>query len=503
MLDRDMGEQILQNLHYFKPETTLAVTFCAALIFDLFFRKKTRWVSLVAIAGLVVTAIFLFDEVGVSESIFSNMFAVDSFSLFFKFVILLTTALILIFSLNSDELNLGPRRLGEYYALLMSLTLGMFLMSGATNLLMMYLSLELTSISSYILAGYTKDAPDSSEASLKYVIYGALSSGLMLYGISILYGLTGAVDIYGINHALMGGGVSSVALLIAGILTLAGFGYKISSAPFHFWTPDVYEGAPVTITAFLSVASKAAGFAMMIRFFKVTFFDPTVSGLTAGYWASLQGFDWNILLAIISVATMTLGNLVAIWQNNLKRLLAYSSIAHAGYILMGVVVLSNEGVSAVLVYFVAYLFMNLGAFYTVMIIANKTGSEDIEAYRGLGYRSPFVAACFTIFLFSLTGIPPTVGFIGKLYLFAALINAKWIWLAIVGVLNSVVSLYYYVRIVRNMYLRDPEGEASPISFSPQYVIIMLVLVVPNLVLGLYFGPLVNLAQASVGMFGIH
>jgi NADH-quinone oxidoreductase subunit N len=242
---------------------------------------------------------------------------------------------------------------------------------------------------------------------------------------------------------------------------------------------------------------------MMIRFFKVTFFDPTVSGLTVGYWATLQGFDWNILLAIISVATMTLGNLVAIWQNNLKRLLAYSSIAHAGYILMGVVVLSNEGVSAVLVYFVAYLFMNLGAFYTVMIIANKTGSEDIEAYKGLGYRSPFVAACFTIFLFSLTGIPPTVGFIGKLYLFAALINAKLIWLAIVGVLNSVVSLYYYVRIVRNMYLRDPEGAASPITFSPQYVIIMLVLVVPNLVLGLYFGPLVNLAQASVEMFGIH
>jgi NADH-quinone oxidoreductase subunit N len=497
-----MPEQILQSLRFFKPETTLAVTFCIALLFDLFFRKKSRWVSLVAVAGLIVTAFFLFGQSGVTQSIFSNMFAVDSFSLFFKFVILLTTALILVFSLNSDELNLGPRRLGEYYALLISLTLGMFLMSGATNLLMMYLSLELTSISSYILAGYTKDAPDSSEASLKYVIYGALSSGLMLYGISILYGLTGAVDIYGINRALMSGGVNSVALLIAGILTLAGFGYKISSAPFHFWAPDVYEGAPVTITAFLSVASKAAGFAMMIRFFKVTFFDPTVSDLAAGYWATLQGFDWNVVLSIVSVATMTLGNLVAIWQNNLKRLLAYSSIAHAGYILMGVVVLSNEGVSAVLVYFVAYLFMNLGAFYTVMIIANKTGSEDIEAYKGLGYRSPFVAACFTIFLFSLTGIPPTVGFIGKLYLFAALINAQWIWLAIVGVLNSVVSLYYYVRIVRNMYLRDPEGETTPITFAPQYVIIMLVLVVPNLVLGLYFGPLVNLAQASVGMFGI-
>ena len=497
-----MSDQILHSLSYFKPETALAITFCLTIIVDLFLRKKTPWIALLPLLGLAVTTVFAFEQVRVTESIFSNMFAVDSFSLFFKFVILLSSALVVVFSLNSDELNVGPRRLGEYYALLMSLTLGMFLMSGATNLLMMYLSLELTSISSYILAGYTKDAPDSSEASLKYVIYGALSSGLMLYGISILYGLTGATDIYGINHALMQGGASSVALLIAGVLTVAGFGYKISSAPFHFWTPDVYEGAPITITAFLSVASKAAGFAMMIRFFKVTFFDPTVSNLAAGYWASFQGFEWNLMLAIISVATMTLGNLVAIWQTNLKRLLAYSSIAHAGYILMGIVVLSNEGISAVLIYFVAYLFMNLGAFYTVMIVANKTGSEDIDAYIGLGYRSPFIAGCFTLFLFSLTGIPPTVGFIGKLYLFAALINAQWIWLAIVGVLNSVVSLYYYVRIVRNMYLREPEGEQSPITFGPRYIVVMLLLAVPNLVLGLYFTPLVNLAQASMTMFGI-
>jgi NADH-quinone oxidoreductase subunit N len=497
-----MVDQILQSLHYFRPETTLAITFCVTVLADLFVRRKTHVIALLPLIGLAVTAVFVFDQVGSNESIFSNMFAIDSYSSFFKCVILLSTTLVVLFSMNSGELSTGPRRLGEYYALLIALTLGMFLMAGASNLLMMYLSIELTSISSYILAGYTKDAPDSSEAALKYVIYGALSSGLMLYGISILYGLTGATDVYGINRALMGGGVSSVALLVAGILMIVGFGYKITSAPFHFWAPDVYEGAPITITAFLAVASKAAGFAMMIRFFKVSFLDPTVTGLAAGYWASFQGFDWNVLLAMISVTTMTIGNVVAIWQTNLKRLLAYSSIAHAGYILMGVVVLSNEGLSAVLIYFVAYLFMNLGAFYAVMIIANKTGSEDIEAYKGLGYRSPFVAACFTIFLFSLTGIPPTVGFIGKLYLFAALINAQWIWLAIVGVLNSVVSLYYYVRIVRNMYLRDPEGSPEPIRFAPQYIVIMLMLVIPNLVLGLYFTPLVNLAQASVTMFGI-
>lgn len=497
-----MVDQILHSLHYFKPETTLVVAFCIAIITDLFLKKKSQWVAFVSLLGYVLAGVFLFQQLEMRESIFSNMFAVDSFSQFFKFLILLCSTLIVLFSLGSSELASGARRLGEYYALLISLTLGMFLMSGATNLLMMYLSIELTSISSYILAGYTKEAPDSGEASLKYVIYGALSSGLMLYGISILYGLTGATDIYGINRVLMEGNVNSVTLLIAGVLTLAGFGYKISAAPFHFWTPDVYEGAPITITAFLSVASKAAGFAMMMRFFKVTFFDPTVTNLEEGYWASVEGFDWNVMLAMISVLTMTLGNLVAIWQTNLKRLLAYSSIAHAGYMLMGIVVLSNEGISAVLIYFVAYLFMNLGAFYTVMIVANKTGSEEIEAYKGFGYRSPFVAACFTIFLISLTGIPPTVGFIGKLYLFAALIDAKWIWLAIIGALNSVVSLYYYVRIVRNMYLRDPEGESSPITFAPQYVLLLLVLVVPNILLGLYFSPLVNLAQASVAMFGV-
>jgi NADH-quinone oxidoreductase subunit N len=496
-----MLDQILNSLHHFKPEATLAVAFCVVIVADLFFRRKSQWIVFFPLAAFAVTGVFLFQQVGVSESIFSHMFAVDSFSLFFKFVILLSSMLIVFFSMGSSELNAGPRRLGEYYALIVSLTLGMFLMAGSTNLLMMYMSIELASISSYILSGYTKEAPDSSEASLKYVIYGALSSGLMLYGISILYGLTGATDIYGVNRALMMGEVGTLPLLIAGILTVAGFGYKITAVPFHFWSPDVYEGAPITITALLAVASKAAGFAIMIRFFAVTFLDPTATNLSVGSWASFQGFDWNILLAIISVATMTLGNLVAIWQSNLKRLLAYSSIAHAGYILMGVVVLSNEGISAVLIYFVAYLFMNLGAFYTVMIVANKTGSEDIDAYKGLGYRSPFVAACFTIFLFSLTGIPPTVGFIGKLYLFAALISAKWIWLAIVGVLNSVVSLYYYVRIIRNMYLTSPQGEAAPIRFAPQYIALMLVLVVPNILLGLYFSPLVNLAQASVSMFG--
>ena len=497
-----MLEQIINSAKLLLPETTLAVTFCVLLVLDLIVRKKGSGTAWFALIGLVVTFLFVLKQGSAgTNSIFSNMFAVDAFSIFFKFVIVASSLIIVIFSMQSNELNAGTRHLGEYYSLLIALTLGMFLMTGASNLLMMYLSLELTSISSYILAGYTKEAEDSSEASLKYVIYGAVSSGMMLYGISILYGLTGAVDIYGINKALMNGDVNTVALIIAGILTLAGFGYKISAAPFHFWTPDVYQGAPITITAFLSVASKAAGFAMMIRFFTMSFMNSAIGTISVGSWTVLQGFEWNHLLAIISVLTMTLGNLVAIWQNNLKRLLAYSSIAHAGYMLLGVVVLSSQGIAAVLVYFVVYLFMNLGAFYIVMLVADKTGSEDIEQYKGLGYRSPFIGVAMTIFLLSLTGIPPTAGFIGKLYLFAALINAKWFWLAIIGVLNSVVSLYYYVRILRNMFLRAPEGSTEPFRCSVAQMAILLVLLIPTILLGLYFGPLVEFAQASVAMFG--
>jgi NADH-quinone oxidoreductase subunit N len=439
---------------------------------------------------------------GISQQIFSGMIAVDPFAVFFKSLAAICTLTIFLFSIFSSEVQTTVKRMAEYYSLLVAMTLGMFLMAGATNVLMMVLAMELTSLSSYILAVYTKEAADSSEASLKYIIYGAVSSGVMLYGISILFGLTGAMDYAGINHSLILHAPNYFALLTATIFIVVGFGYKISAVPFHFWTPDVYEGAPITITAFLSVASKAAGFAMMIRFFKVIFIDTTILAVPAGMWTSLYGFEWNKLLAILSVLTMTLGNLVAVWQDNLKRLLAYSSIAHAGYMLMGVVVLSNQGIAAVLIYFMMYLFMNLGAFFVVMMVANKTGSEDISAYRGLGYRAPLIGVAMAIFLVSLTGLPPTAGFIGKLYLFAALLETRWIWLAVVGAVNSVISLYYYARVLRYMFLRDPEGQTSSITLDRSEAIILLVLVIPTLLFGLYFGPLVDLANASVQMFGI-
>jgi NADH-quinone oxidoreductase subunit N len=496
-----MSELILHDLQYFRPELALTVTFCVAIIADLIFRRSTLVVPALAMAGLIVAGFLVVGQSGEQVSIFSNMVAVDSFAGFFKIIILVSAILVVVFSLGSAELNSKGRSLGEYYALLIALTLGMVLMAGASNLLMMYLALELSSLSSYILSGYTREAPDSSEASLKYVIFGAVSSGLMLYGISIIYGIAGSLDIYTINQVLAQGNYNTLTLLIAGILVLAGFGYKISAVPFHFWTPDVYEGAPITITAFLSVASKAGGFAMMIRYLKVTFIDTSVVSLPAGMWASLKGVDWMTIVAVLSVLTMTFGNLVALWQTNMKRLLAYSSIAHAGYMLMGVVVLSNDGLAAIMLYFSVYLFMNLGAFYIVMLVANQIGSEDMEDYKGLGPRAPFITVALAIFLVSLTGLPPTAGFIGKLYLFAALLNHGWIWLAIVGALNSVISLYYYVKVFRNMYLHAPDQSATPLTFSMMQRVTVLILLVPTLLFGLYFGPLVQLAQASVKIFG--
>jgi NADH-quinone oxidoreductase subunit N len=496
-----MGEQLINELQYFMPEVVLTATLLVAIIADLIFRRTAKIVTAIVLAGLVITGGFVLGQAGMHTSIFFNMVAVDAFAFYFKLVIVLSAILVVVFSLSLAELNSAGRRLGEYYYLIIALTLGMVLMAGASNLLMMYLALELSSLSSYLLSGYTKEAPDSSEASLKYVIFGALSSGLMIYGISILYGITGSLDIYQINQVLARGNFNTVTLLIAGVLALAGFGYKISAVPFHFWAPDVYEGAPITITAFLAVASKAGGFAMMIRFFKVTFIDSSVVALPVGVWATLKGFEWTALIATLSVLTMTVGNLIALWQTNMKRLLAYSSIAHAGYMLMGVVVLSNEGVAAILLYFFIYLFMNLGAFYVVMLIANKTGSEDVEDYKGLGSRAPFMTVALAIFLISLTGLPPTAGFIGKLYLFAALLNGGWVWLAIVGAMNSVISLYYYVSVLRNMYLRPDDQPKEGLVFGRLQTLLVLLLLVPTLLLGLYFTPLVNLAQASVRIFG--
>jgi NADH-quinone oxidoreductase subunit N len=281
-------------------------------------------------------------------------------------------------------------------------------------------------------------------------------------------------------------------------MIISGFGYKISAVPFHFWAPDVYEGAPITITAYLSVASKAAGFAVLLRFIKTVLIN-SIPG-TAETWILLTNIDWHSVIAILSILTMTLGNLVAVWQTNMKRMLAYSSIAHAGYLLMAVSVMNDNGVSAVLIYFFFYMLMNLGAFFIVQIIANKLNSEEIEDYTGLGYRSPIIGVCLTLFLISLTGLPPTAGFIGKLYIFTTVINSGYLWLAAIGVINSVISLYYYVKIIRNLYLRDVESTKIKLEYSPFTIVILLLLAVPTLLFGIYFTPIVEWANYSMNIF---
>ena len=498
---------LYQSLALIRPEIVLSIALVVLVTCDLVFHTNKKSIPYFALAGLIVTGIAVIMNMNVSGFAFQQsnlmgkigLIAVDGFGTYFKALIIITSLLIVFFSFSSEEIQKITDRIGEYYALIFGMILGMFFMVSATDLILIYLSLELMSLSSYVLSGFTKLRDRNSEAALKYLIFGSVSSGLMLYGISLLYGLTGSTNIYIINMVLQSSNVNLFTLAFANVLIFAGIAYKISSAPFHFWTPDVYEGAPITITAYLSVASKAAGFALLVRFIKTTF---VVSTDANGLWYLINSFNWKAVLVVIAILTMTLGNFSALWQNNLKRMLAYSSIAHAGYLLLGVVVFSNGGVLAILIYFAVYLLMNLGAFLVVMLIANKIGSEDIDDYNGLGSTSPFLAIALLIFLVSLTGLPPTAGFIGKLYLFIALVDAKMFTVAVIALLNSVVSLYYYIRVVKHMFLTKAEKEPAAVIPNLGNTIFVSALMVLVIVFGVYFQPLVDWAKNSVQILGL-
>jgi NADH-quinone oxidoreductase subunit N len=315
------------------------------------------------------------------------------------------------------------------------------------------------------MVGYMKGDRLSNEASLKYVLFGAISTGTMLFGMSLLYGLAGTLDLYGIRTALADQQMlvqSGPALMVIILMVLAGIGFKMAAVPFHFWCPDVYTGAPTPVTAFLSVGPKVAGFAVLVRFFYGGLAQP--SGDAS--WAMVGAVNWQAILIGVSVLTMTLGNVTALLQTNLKRLLAYSSIAHAGYMLMGLALMTEEGIQAVLFYLIVYAIMNIGAFLVVITLSADRPREEIDDFRGLGWRMPGLAAAMAIFLFSLTGLPPFAGFVGKVYLFRAVIEKEMYWLAIAGALNSVVSLYYYVRIVKTMYLDAPGGDEESVPARP-------------------------------------
>jgi NADH-quinone oxidoreductase subunit N len=486
------------------PELVLGAAAVLLFVLAAGARRRPEWHEAASwLSGLAVALAFA-GLVRVAErppaELFDGLVTIDPLSVFFRGLTLLATLVAVVLSWGSP--SVPPDRRGEYYALLLVLALGMCMLSSASHLLMIYVSMETVSLCSYLLVGFDTRSR-SSEAGLKYMLYGAVASGVMLFGMSLLYGLVGDLSLAGLQDVLTMHG-SDVAGTAAGrwavwaavALTLAGFGFKIAAVPFHQWCPDAYEGAPTPFTALLSVGPKAAGFAVLTRFVWVVFSKDSEPGVAADV-----DVPFLVMIGVVSALTMTLGNLVAIVQDNLKRLLAYSSIAHAGYVLLGVLAGGPEGFRAVALYLAVYVVMNMGAFAVVSAVDRETGSERIEGYRGLGKRSPLLALVMVVFLVSLTGLPPTAGFIGKLYLFSALIarGGTWLWvLALIGVLNSVVSLFYYARVMKAMYLEAAPADAKPVIGRSPAGVLAVALAVPTLVLGVFWQPLADAAAWSAG-----
>ena len=449
----------------------------------------------VTLAVLAGAGLSLLTAAGGHTTIARGLFAIDGFALFFKVLFLGSAAITVLMS--PRYLRVEGVRPGEYYFLVLTATLGMMVMAGAIDLITIFIGLETMAISFYVLAGFIRPSRRSNEAAVKYFVLGAFSLGLLLYGMSLLYGLAGTTHLRTIATTLAAEDAGPM-LLLAVILLVAGLGFKIAAVPFHMWAPDVYEGAPTPITGFLSVGSKAASFAMLLRIF--------VEGLPAFQAEGLGEFfgepiGWRAFFYILSILSMTAGNIAALTQNNIKRMLAYSSIAHAGYVLIGVVAGPPLGVDAALVYLMAYAFMQLGAFAIVtMLRARDVIGDDIRDLTGLAASRPGAAVAMLVFMLSLGGLPPTAGFMAKLWIFGAAIEAGYVGLAVIGVLNSAISLYYYVRVVVVMWVRT--GERTPaLTVSPALAAAVVVALAGTLLFGLYPGPLFDLAAASSAALG--
>lgn len=497
-------QNFISDLNLIIPEIVLITTLILVLTTDIIFKNKNFLLPIFSAIGISISFLYIIFNFKVNKFAFgygnnNYLLSIDEFSNLFKLLILFSSIIIIGFAYLSNEIKSCRDRHGEFYTLLLGMIIGMLFLVSANDLLVIYISIELLSISSFVLTGFLKTSIRASEASLKYVIYGGVSSAIMIFGISLLYGLTGATNLIEINNILEVSPISDLIFLISILMILTGLGFKISLVPFHFWTPDVYQGAPISITAYLSVASKIAGFAALIRFIIITFY---IGISNNQYWFLLPIIDWRTLLVIFSILTMTLGNLSALWQDNLKRMLAYSSIAQAGYILLGLAVLSNQGLTAVIFYLIIYLFMNLGVFLVLMLIANQINSEEIDDFNGLGYSLPFLSATLTIFLISLVGLPPTAGFIAKLYIFMALIDAKMIVVTIIALLNTVLSLFFYIRVIKNLYLSKPYEKEIKINNKIFAYFLVLFLAIPSILFGVYFAPITNLANNSIKLLGL-
>jgi NADH-quinone oxidoreductase subunit N len=452
----DWGASLLAIL----PEILLTILAVAVLVLDILWpASRRRQIGIIAAVGMIgiILAMLIVAPPPVGDLqdqlVLGGMIRHDLLAQLFRAMVILAGALTCLISVDMDGLG----RRGRYYALVIIATLGMSLMSAAADLIMVYVALETASIMLYVLAGFNRKDERSAESGLKYFLFGAFSSAIMLYGLSLLYGYTQQTNIYQIASGLGRDGVDGLPVLVSLMMIVVGFGFKISVVPFHFWVPDVYEGAPIPITAFISVASKAASFALLMRFFLAVF----------------SGYDkaWVQLLAVVAVITMTFGNVLALWQKNIKRLLAYSSIAQAGYTLIGVVAIGAQngiGVAAVIFYMFMYTLTNIGAFAVAFLAARATGSEAIADLAGLSRRSPGLALAMTVALLSLGGIPPAAGFFGKFFLFTAAVDAHFVWLALAGVINAIIALYYYLRVIKVMYVDRSADEDKPIPMAGAY-----------------------------------
>jgi len=473
------------DLYLIAPEIIIAAFGFLVLLVDVFAPKveKKGYLGVLSLIGVVIAFFYTLPLVGSDKTGFEGMFTSDGFAIFFKITILIIAFLTLLISMGyASREGIG---FGEYYALILFATLGMMLMAAGTHLIVIFLGLETMSISIYILAGMLREDRRSVESAFKYFLLGAFATGFLLYGIAFLYGATGSLYLKDIASYIASKKLLDNPMLLMSLAFLTiGFGFKIASVPFHMWTPDVYEGAPTSITAFMATGVKAAGFSALVRVF----------------FTALPEFrpDWTSIMWLIAVATMTVGNIIAISQNNIKRMLAYSSIAHAGYILVAFVAGNKSGTSGILFYLMAYAFMNLGAF-TCVILLGKKGEENllITDYAGVGFKYPLLAASMTIFLLSMAGIPPLGGFMAKLYIFSAAVEAKFYWLAILGVLNSAISVYYYLRVTVLMYFRESEREITGLQFSPAPVIALILALIGTFYMGLFPANVLSFAQKSI------
>jgi NADH-quinone oxidoreductase subunit N len=475
------------NYQLLLPEIFLFLWAILIFVVDLIKKERKYHLAYGALMGIVITIVLVLTSQ--KGDLFSGMFHADAFATFFNLIFLLAGFLTILSSIEFTK-KLSSHQ-GEYFGLILLSMVGMMFLASAGELLMLYVSLELTTIPLYVLAAYRKDELKSSEAGLKYLILGGISSALLLYGISLIYGLTGTTFLKEVKTTLivrfLSTGNIDPSLILGFIFMIAGFGFKLALVPFHMWAPDVYEGAPTPITAFLSVASKAAGIAAFLRVFFRAFLIFQV--------------DWALLIAVLASLGMIIGNIIALLQTNIKRMLAYSSIAQIGYILIGVVSASATGASSVAFYTFVYLFANMGAFITAITFSNNTGSDEIKDYAGLSRRSPALAAMMAVFMLSLVGIPPLAGFMGKYYLFSSAIEQGYIWLVVVAILTSVVSLYYYLGVVRQMYFQgSTDQESVTIAITPALKTALIISVIGVLLFGIFPHIFLNLANQAAMVF---